>query len=380
MFDIAIVGGGAAGCVLARQLAERGRSVLLLEAGPDLRGAAPPAWRDAWHLPTIADWKLESEPDAAGATEPLRRGRALGGTSWLTRCAVRGPAADFDAWGGRGNPGWAFDDVLPAFRRLESDAEFGQDPWHGNDGPIPITRDPALEPTAIHRAAVAALDTLGVPRVDDLNRPDAAGVGPLPMSSHDGVRTTALDGYIGSDPPAGLEVRADAVVARVILDGDRAIGVELADGTAIHAGWIVLSAGTYGSPAILLRSGIGPAAHLREVGIAVIVDLPGVGENLADHPGVDLDAGWRGPAPEGHALHSIATTRSSSATPGGPPDLMLWMSDPFGDDPAFYLDPILLKPESRGTVRLRSTDPLAPPRITLPGVRTDRDLERLIEG
>jgi choline dehydrogenase len=177
-----------------------------------------------------------------------------------------------------------------------------------------------------------------------------------------------------------LTVRADSPVASVVLDAGRAVGVQLTDGTEIRAGWVVLAAGTYGSPTILMRSGIGPAAHLAAVGVEPRVDLPGVGANLADHPGVDLDSGWRGAATTGPILHSIATFRSSKAASSGAPDMMFWASDPQGDGPAFYFDPILLKPESRGSVRLRSADPTAAPRITLPGVRQPADMERLEEG
>lgn len=380
-FDVAVVGGGAAGCVVARRVAESGERVVLLEAGPDPGDRPPAEWHDGWRLPTLPDWGFESEPDDAGPGTKLRRGRLLGGTSWLTRFAVRGAAADFDAWAARGNPGWSFADVLPAFRRLESDAEFGADPWHGDGGPIPITRYPAFAPTAIHAAALEAFEAAGVPSMDDHNAPAAVGVGRLPTSSRGGMRVTTADAYLSPfDRPATLEVRTDAPVAAVVLDGTRATGVRLVDGTRIAAGRVIVSAGTYGSPAILMRSGIGPAGHLRSVGISVLVDLPGVGENLADHPGVDLDTGWRGPATSGPVLHSIATLRSSAAPAEGAPDIMFWLSDPDGAEPGFWLDPILLKPRSRGSVVLRSADPSALPRITLPGVREPADVERLVEA
>jgi choline dehydrogenase-like flavoprotein len=381
-FDVVVVGGGAAGCVVASRLAESGdRSVLLLEAGPDARLRTPGEWRDGWVLPTLPDWEFESEPDQAGSTSKLRRGRLVGGTSWLTRFAVRGAAADFDAWAARGNPGWSFADVLPAFRRLESDAEFGGDPWHGDRGPIPITRYPILEVSEIHAAALRAFEALGFPTVGDHNRPGAVGIGRMPMSSRRGVRVTSADAYLPPRAePSNLAVRADAPVAKVVVDAGRATGVELVDGGEVRADWIVLAAGTYGSPPILMRSGIGPAEHLAQLGIDVQVDLPGVGANLADHPAVDLDSGWRGPATSGPILHSIATFRSSAAPVDGAPDLMFWIGDPTGDEPGFWLDPILLKPESRGSVRLRSSDPSVPPRITLPGIREPRDVERLAEA
>jgi len=384
-FDVTVVGGGAAGCVVARRLAESGdRTVLLLEAGPDLRADTPEVLRDGWGLPTGPawewDWGYRAEPNAAGETPPLRRGRLLGGTSWLTRFAVRGAAADFDAWAAAGNPGWSFDEVLPVFRRLESDRDFGDRPWHGNEGPIPINRYPDPGRSPIHAAALRALDAAGFPEVEDHNERGAIGAGPMPMSTDDGRRVTTVDAYLPrSFEASGLTIRPDSLVASVEIEGGRATAVRLADGSRIEAGWIVLAGGVYGSPTLLLRSGIGPADQLASLGIKVAGDLPGVGENLADHPGVDLDSGWRGSEHGGPTLHSIATFRSSTAATAAP-DLMFWLSDPDGDEPAFYLDPILLKPRSRGSVRLRSADPADPPRITLPALQDGQDVARLMEG
>jgi choline dehydrogenase len=378
-FDVVIVGAGAAGCVVARRLAASGGAILLLEAGPDMRSATSPAMRDGWNLPQIPDWGFESEPMADGGTKKLVRGRVVGGTSWLTRFAVRGAAADFDDWAARGNTGWSFADILPTFRRIESDAEFGERPWHGDAGPLPITRYPDLALSEIHAATLRAMEGLGFPAVDDHNAPDAVGVGRMPFSAAAGARVTTADAFLPADR-SNVSVRAETAVAGVVIDGDRATGVRLVDGTEIRARRVVLAAGTYGSPPLLLRSGIGPARHLRELGIPVVADLPGVGANLADHPAVAIDSGWKGAPVNGPVLHSIGTFRSALVTPSDVPDLMIWVADPVGDDPTFDLEVVLMKPHSRGSVSLRSSDPTATPRIILPGLRDERDIDRLVEG
>jgi len=385
LFDVVVVGGGAAGCVVAARLAESAsRSVLLLEAGPDLRANLPDDIRDGWRITPDFDWGLTSEPDERGEVENLRRGKLLGGTSWVTRFAVRGSPADYDDWAALGNAGWGFEDVLPYFRRLEADADFGDRPWHGDSGPIPIDRYRELQPTDIGAAALEAMGAVGFPFIEDHNRPGAVGAGRMPMSSRGGVRVTTADAYlpVGRTPP-NLTIWPDSHVSDIVLDEAHARGIRLADGTVVDASWVVLSAGTYGSPSILMRSGIGPADHLRSFGFPVLVDIPGVGANLADHPAVDIDCGYRGDARTTPILHSIATFHSTAAPSDGPPDLMLWISDPRGapnDPPTFEIDIVLLKPRSRGSVRLRSADPTDAPRIELPRVREPSDVERLAEG
>jgi choline dehydrogenase-like flavoprotein len=384
-FDVLVVGGGAAGCVVAARLsAMTSGRILLLEAGPDLRESVPGPLRDGWHLARgsdwVEDWGYVAETDGRGEAEALRRGKLLGGTSWLTRFAVRGAPADFDAWGRLGNPGWSYAEVLPFFTQLEADADYGGDPWHGSDGPIPVSRYPGLAPTPIHAAALDAMQACGMPMIDDVNRPDAVGVGRMPMGSRDGRRVTTADAYLPiGKTPANLTVRADETVDHLLFDRLRVDGVRLADGSVIGADRVVLCAGTYGSPAILMRSGIGPAVHLRSLGIAVRIDLPGVGSNLADHAGVDVPLRWRGSARQTPILHSVATFHSSAAR-ADVPDLMLWVSDPVGDPPTFSLDCVLLKPSSRGTLRLRSADPTDRPRIELPGLREQVDVDRLAEA
>jgi choline dehydrogenase len=177
VFDVVVVGGGAAGCVVAARLAESAsRSVLLLEAGPDLRAKVPDELRDGWHLSAEHDWGFASDPDPQGVVSDLRRGKLLGGTSWVTRFALRGSPADYDEWASVGNPGWGFDDVLPYLRRLEADVEFGDQPWHGDRGPMPITRYCDLELTEIAAAGLGS-QPAGCggcrPDADELKRRDS---------------------------------------------------------------------------------------------------------------------------------------------------------------------------------------------------------------
>ena len=382
-FDVAVVGGGAAGCVVAARLSESGSSVVLLEAGPDLRADLPENVRNGWNMTSEFDWGYTSEPDELGVVRKVRRVKLLGGTSSITRFALRGAPGDYDEWRALGNPGWAFEDVLPYLRRLEADADFGDQPWHGDSGAIPVDRYRDVVQTEVHAATVRALEAAGFPPVDDHNRPGAVGVGRMPMSSRDGARMTTAAAYLplGRTPP-NLTIRADTQVAQVVFEGSRARGIRLLDGTIIDASLVVLCAGTYGSPPILMRSGIGSAGHLRTIGVPVRLDLPGVGANLADHPAITMDAGYHGPARTAPLLHSVATFHSATTTTAGPPDLMFWVADPDApeDPPQFPIDVLLLKPLSRGSVRLRSADPTDAPRIDLPNLREPSDVERLTEG
>jgi choline dehydrogenase len=207
----------------------------------------------------------------------------------------------------------------------------------------------------------------------------------MPMTSREGSRIATVDAYLPLDAPhANLTIRPNAHVARIAFDGDNhAAGVELVTGEVIEASWVVLCAGVYGSPPILMRSGVGPAEHLKSVGIGVRVELPGVGANLADHPAVDIDCGYQGPGRTAPVLHTIATFHSSSASNAEAPDLMLWMPDPdrsTGGLASYEIGVVLMKPRSRGSVRLRSSDPAEPPHVELPSLTDPSDPERLAEG
>jgi choline dehydrogenase len=340
----------------------------------------PRELRNGWTIETEPfDWGYESEPHA-GSVRPVRRKKLLGGTSWLTRFTPRGSPADYDGWEALGNPGWSFDDVLPYFIRLEEDTDYSHEPWHGDRGPIPSTRYPDLDHTEVAAAALDALAATGFPAVEDHNRPGAVGAGRMPMNTRDGVRVTTADAYLPPGrTPQNLTIRGDSEVGSVVFEGAHAVGVRLHDGTVIEAGWVVLCAGTYGSPPILMRSGVGPAAHLRELGIPVTADLPGVGANLADHPEVVVDCGYTGACRGAPVLHSIATFHSAGRSTRETPDLMLWLADP-EEDASFAIEVVLLRPRSRGTVRLRSAEAGDRPIIELPNLSDASDAERLAQG
>lgn len=381
-FDVVVVGAGAAGCVVGGRLAEAGDpSVLLLEAGPDPRPDLTPQLADGWRITRDFDWGYSSEPDMQGNVHKLRRQRLVGGTGWVTRYALRGAPAGFDAWCARGNAGWSFDDVLPWLKRLERDLEFGDRPWHGDDGPIPITRYPRLPSSAIGEATLRAYEAAGFAAVEDLNQPDAVGFGRMPMSAHDGVRTTTAQAYLPATGAAStLHVHPEAIVDSVTFHGARATGVRLANGEVIGADRVVLSAGTYGSPAILMRSGVGPHEHLRSVGVDTIVNSAGVGANLGSDIAIDVDCGYQGEARTTPTFRYVAIFRSSRQRDGEAPSLMFWPMDPYGDPAAFTIDTLLLRPASRGTVRLRSLDPEAAPVIDLGLLNEPADIELLAEG
>jgi choline dehydrogenase len=197
---------------------------------------------------------------------------------------------DYDEWAERGNPGWSLAEVQPFFLALERDADYGGE-YHGQNGPLPLRRFSRSELTVVQRAFVDACGAAGYPSVPDHNAPGAIGVGPMPLNLLDGTRqSTALTYLAVARGRGNLTIRADVLVDRIVLEGRRAVGVRLAaPAETLSGGHIILAAGAYGSPAVLLRSGLGPAGDLAQLGISVKADLPGVGRNLTDHPAVRLD-------------------------------------------------------------------------------------------
>jgi choline dehydrogenase len=382
-YDIVIIGAGSAGCVLAARLSQDpARSVLLLEAGPDYPAALPADIADGRRLAASHDWGLRSEPGPDRHDLAVPRGRLVGGSSAVNACfALRGHPADYDAWASPGDPEWTFKQVLPAFRAIEADHDFGDAAWHGRTGPLPIQRYAELTP--LHRVFLEAANAAGYPHCDDHNAPGATGAGRLPTNCRDGRRISSAIAFLNpARPRPNLQIRPDVLVDRLEVSRGRAVAVVLADGERIPAGTIVLAAGTYGSPAVLLRSGIGPADELAALGVAPLADLPAVGRGLIDHPAASIDVVAPADWPAMPVFQSVVTTHSASADPTGPPDIQLFAAGTFPspDGNVAAIIAAVLKPRSRGSVRLRGIDPADPPRIDLGHLREEADVATLVEG
>jgi choline dehydrogenase-like flavoprotein len=293
-YDVIVVGAGTSGCPLAALLsADPNRSVLLLEAGPRFVGVdeIPSELRYGGVLSAMApnhpnNWSMVATV-RDGVLQPLPRGRVVGGSSAINGTLfTRGLPEDFDRWSTEGNKAWAFEHVLPYFKKLESDHDI-RDEYHGSNGPLPIRRAPPAEWTPIDRAFSAACRDAGYPEDADMNGPKSMGVGVLPVNNFNGVRMNTALAYL--DPlvhRANLTVHGDALVLRVLLETGGAIGVEAVIGgqrRAIHAGEVVLSAGAVKSPQLLMLSGIGPSDELQRIGVPVLHELAMVGREFTDH-------------------------------------------------------------------------------------------------
>jgi choline dehydrogenase len=405
--DYIIVGGGTAGCVLAHRLTEdRDVSVLLLEAGgqpdhPEIR--IPARWFNL--MGTHLDWHFFSEPQPHADQRALvwNRGRALGGSSTINAMLyIRGHAWDFNHWHELGNPGWSYTEVLPYFKKSERNAR-GASPYHGADGLLHVVDHAVTHP--ISHVFIEAGQEFGLPLNDDFNGESQDGVGWYQATQKDGERHSAYDAFL---QPAlsrvNLTVDTYAQVTRILFESGRAVGVEYIQDNCLRQARadrdVILCGGAIHSPQLLLCSGIGASSQLEAFSIPVVVDLPGVGENLQDHPKVDLhftsrsmtrrDFSLTSPAyaeymaERGGILSVIrsqvgAFVRTRAGLPI--PDVQLYAAVAGADNPFdFALVASLLRPRASGRVRLRSANPLVPPAIEPDFLADADDLRTLIDS
>jgi len=422
-YDYIVTGAGSAGCAVAARLSESGRyRVLLLEAGK--------RDTDPWiHIPVgyhklfthnTYNWKFESEPIAGlnGRTSYQPRVKMLGGTSSLNGMVyMRGTAADYDGWRQLGCVGWDYQSVLPFFRKAE-DQERGEDTFHGVGGPLKVTD--AHYTHEIIDAIIEGAVQAGIPRNRDFNGATQEGAGYYQATVGNGRRWSASVAYLWpARDRSNLVVTPTAQATRVLIENGRAVGVEYRTPrgleTARAKAEVIISGGVYGSPQLLLLSGIGPGAHLKEMGIDIAHDLPAVGANLHDHFNTyvawrttlktTLNDLYRSPLRQLAAGIQYAAGRNGPLTTIGTTAGILTLSDPRFDQPdpqintyiwsietrdhngmhphnfpGFSMAPVHLRPEGRGRVSLKSPDPLAPPKIEFTFLESAHDIDAMLYG
>jgi choline dehydrogenase len=417
-FDFIIVGAGSAGCVLANRLTESGRhKVLLLEAGGEDRNIwihVPLGYGKHFSNPNV-NWlyETEPEPECHGRKIIAPRGKVMGGSSSINGLMyVRGQAQDYDRWRQLGNVGWSSADVLPYFRKAEHQSR-GADEWHGDGGPLCVSD---LGNLPIADAFIEAAERCGYPRNRDFNGAVQEGFGYYQFTTRNGRRCSTAVGYLKPARKRGnLKVASNALATRIILEGTRAIGIEyLQGGTKCEArgGEVILAGGAFNSPQLMQLSGVGPATLLREHGIAVVADMPGVGNDLQDHyharlvfrakrpvsandffsnklrgflAGANYLFRRRGLLAMGAGyVGGFLRTNEAVETPDVQTHIMLFSADAIGGPLHSFsgvTSPVIvLRPESRGTVRIKSSDPRAAPAIQANYLSAPKDRDTTVAG
>ncbi|MDX6438007.1 MAG: choline dehydrogenase [Gaiellaceae bacterium] len=392
--DVIVVGAGTAGCVMAARLSEDPACrVLLVEAGGD-EPYVEAGDAAKLHADPNRDWRYPARLTRRAEQDVvLSRGRMVGGSGAINGAIFfRGLPEDYDGWG---SPLWSYDALLPLFRRVEHDFDFAG-PHHGSDGPIPVVRPPEEQWYPYTDAFYESSIETGFAEKPDLSAPDGSGIGPIPLNRFEGRRVSADIAYL--DPAAirpNLLIWTNAASTKIIFDGMRATGVAILRDRRlelVRADKVVLCAGAIATPHLLMLSGVGPASHLKEHGIPVVIDMPGVGSNASDHPMLAVSVAVTPqhlPSPDIYPYFQAMLVHSTPS--GSRNDMHTWPTyvPPTGTHPVtathgtqsgLVLGSLLQQPASRGEVRLRSGDALASPKLAFNHLEDAGDLRRFREA